>query len=147
MISYFYKNFLYLCALRGITPSQFSAQTGIGRSTTSAWKRGTQPFDSTLEKTANFFGVAASNMVDIDMQSLQWRKDEMKAKAEAEKAQAEKENPSSVREADIKTALADNDLIKMALFGTMAVTERMWMQLFKYGRFIASTEVDDGESG
>lgn len=63
----FYERFTELCDQRGITPSRAARDIGLSRSTASAWKSGTYPTGTVLNRLASYFNVPVSYLTgEID---------------------------------------------------------------------------------
>ena len=60
----FYHNFINLCNKRGISPSAAAEEMGYQRSVVTRWSKGTAPRQATIQRVADFFGVAVSELTE-----------------------------------------------------------------------------------
>lgn len=60
----FYKNYLSLCAKANKTPSAVATAIGLSNAAASGWKKGKEPTDATLQKLADYFGVAVEALTE-----------------------------------------------------------------------------------
>lgn len=58
----FWENFLNLCNKINKTPNAVVKELGISSGSITAWKNGRLPYDSTLLKIANYFGVTVGQL-------------------------------------------------------------------------------------
>ena len=63
-ITTFYKNYVRLCAQKGVSLSAAAEHNGLSRTTPNGWKKGKYPSDVTLEKLATYFEVAVSELTE-----------------------------------------------------------------------------------
>lgn len=68
-MSRFWNTFEMLCAKRNATPTYVAAQCGIGKSTTTGWRRGAIPQKAQLESIAKYFGISVDDLLGYDSQS------------------------------------------------------------------------------
>lgn len=61
-MSTFYKNYLRLCAIKGVAPSAAALEVGLSRTSANGWKNGKMPYDATLQKLADYFGVTVEEL-------------------------------------------------------------------------------------
>ena len=59
----FYKNYVVLCARRGVSLSAAAEAVGLSRTSPNGWKKGKNPNDSTLAKLADYFGVSVAALL------------------------------------------------------------------------------------
>lgn len=64
----FWKNFLELCNKRETTPTAVVVELGLSRGSVTAWKEGKVPYQRTLSKIANYFGVTIEFLLMNDPQ-------------------------------------------------------------------------------
>ena len=57
-LSYFYDNYVSLCAKIKKSPSYVAEAVGLSRTSPNGWKIGKQPTDVNLQKIADYFGVS-----------------------------------------------------------------------------------------
>lgn len=72
----FKRNFIKICASKGVSPSKVMADLGFSSSVFSEWSDSTVPRNSTVRKIADYFGVSVDFLLSAD--------DEKKPPAEAE---------------------------------------------------------------
>lgn len=53
----FWDNFVILCNKKGKSPNGACAELGFSKNTATKWKHGSVPYDTTLQKIADYFGV------------------------------------------------------------------------------------------
>ena len=58
----FYDNFIKTCNMRGISPSAALIEAGIDKSAGTRWKNGKYPTDATIQKLADYFGIAKTDL-------------------------------------------------------------------------------------
>lgn len=56
-MSTFYKNYVKLCAEKGVSSSAVAEKIGLSRTSPHGWKKGKMPSDVNLQKIADYFGV------------------------------------------------------------------------------------------
>jgi transcriptional regulator with XRE-family HTH domain len=56
-LSTFYKNYIKLCAEKGVSSSAVAEKIGLSRTSPHGWKKGKMPSDVNLQKIADYFGV------------------------------------------------------------------------------------------
>lgn len=67
----FYDIFEKLCNEKGVTPTQAGRDNGIAQGVVSMWKkRGSTPKAETVQKLADYFGVAPRDLTDCDSFSV-----------------------------------------------------------------------------
>lgn len=59
----FYKNYVRLCAERGVSASAAAESVGLSRTSPNGWKSGKNPSDTTLAKLAAYFGVSVDDLI------------------------------------------------------------------------------------
>lgn len=59
----FYNNFLALCRQKNVSPTAAANAIGLSNATVSRWKKGSVPFDATLHKIADYFGVTVEDLL------------------------------------------------------------------------------------
>lgn len=59
----FYKNYVRLCAEKGVSASAAAESVGLSRTSPNGWKSGKKPSDTTLAKLAAYFGVSIDDLV------------------------------------------------------------------------------------
>lgn len=53
-----------LCVAEGISPSALCAKLGFSNATSTKWRKGATPHDTTLKKIADYFGVSVDFLLD-----------------------------------------------------------------------------------
>lgn len=59
----FYTNLIALCKEHGTNPTALSRQLGLSSGLPTAWRNGTVPYNSTLKKIADHFGITVDNLL------------------------------------------------------------------------------------
>lgn len=59
----FYNNFLQMCIKKGVAPSKASVDIGLSKAAAACWKKGKLPYDTTLEKLAEYFGCTVADLL------------------------------------------------------------------------------------
>lgn len=59
----FYLNYVRLCNKTGKKPSAVAEELGMSRAAVNGWKKGSTPNDATLQKIADYFGVAIAEIL------------------------------------------------------------------------------------
>ena len=59
----FYKNYVRLCAEKGVSASAAAESVGLSRTSPNGWKSGKNPSDTTLAKLAAYFGVNVDDLI------------------------------------------------------------------------------------
>ena len=59
----FYKNYVRLCAEKGVSASAAAESVGLSRTSPNGWKSGKNPSDTTLAKLAAYFGVSVDDLI------------------------------------------------------------------------------------
>lgn len=59
----FWDNFVILCNKKGKSPNGACAELGFSKNTATKWKHGSVPYDTTLKKIADYFGVSVSYLL------------------------------------------------------------------------------------
>ncbi len=59
----FYKNYVRLCAKKGVSASAAAEGVGLSRTSPNGWKSGKNPSDTTLAKLAAYFGVSVDDLI------------------------------------------------------------------------------------
>lgn len=67
----FYTQFIKLCNKHEVDPSIVAEAIGKNRSSATAWKRGSQPKDTTLAALAEYFGVDVSFFSDNSADNIE----------------------------------------------------------------------------
>lgn len=62
----FYNKFLKLCNEANKAPSAVAEELGLKRSAVTKWSRGSIPRQATLQKIANYFGIAVEELLSDD---------------------------------------------------------------------------------
>lgn len=62
-MSYFYENYVSLCAKIKKSPSYVAEAVGLSRTSPNGWKKGKQPTDVNLQKIADYFGVTVEELI------------------------------------------------------------------------------------
>lgn len=77
----FYDRYLFLCKMRGISPSRAAVEMGINKGNVSTWKKsGYTPRGEALNKIAEYFGVSVDYLLtgeEIEKAPAQGEGDEM----------------------------------------------------------------------
>lgn len=60
----FYKNYVRLCAAKGVSLSRAATDIGLSRTAPNGWKNGKIPSDTTLTKIADYFKVTADSLME-----------------------------------------------------------------------------------
>ncbi len=69
----FYEKINHLCALKGISMTEFTKRIGASQSNVTSWKAGSRPRPKTVKTAADFFGVDISYFSegDVSVQTVQ----------------------------------------------------------------------------
>lgn len=59
----FWTQFTYLCASVGKSPNAVASELGIASGSITAWSKGTQPRNATVNKIAKYFGVTTQYLL------------------------------------------------------------------------------------
>ena len=59
----FWKIFLELCNQKGISPTAVVVELGLSRGSVTSWKDGKIPYQRTLAKIADYFGVSVDYLL------------------------------------------------------------------------------------
>lgn len=59
----FWETFLKLCNEINKSPNAVASDLGISSGSVTAWKKGRKPYDSTLNKLADYFGVGVGQLL------------------------------------------------------------------------------------
>lgn len=62
----FWDNFVILCNKKGKSPNGACAELGFSKNTATKWKHGSVPYDTTLQKIADYFGVTVAYLKGIE---------------------------------------------------------------------------------
>lgn len=92
----FYKNYVRLCAQKGVSPSAAAEAVGLSRTSPNGWKKGKNPNDLTLAKLADYFGV-----LDVDL--LAEEKEKSPAPESAELTETQKKAFDLIMQLDEKS--------------------------------------------
>lgn len=82
----FWGNFVTICNEKNISPNKACADLGLSTATSTKWKNGAQPRDTTLRKIADYFGVTVEYLIgketekpirsdeaiELDRQNIRW---------------------------------------------------------------------------
>lgn len=68
-MSKFWNAFEALCQKRSVTPTYVAGQCGIGKSTTTRWRKGSIPQKAQLELIAKYFGVSVDYLLGYENES------------------------------------------------------------------------------
>ena len=85
----FWKNFLILCNERGISPTAVVVELGLSRGSVTSWKEGKMPYQRTLQKLANYFGVTVDYLLGNDATHARVNTNEKKPADDGELSEAE----------------------------------------------------------
>lgn len=66
----FWKNFMDLCAKKGVSPTSVARDLGLSTGTTSAWRKGAEPRISTKREIAEYFGVPVTHFMEDEPQDV-----------------------------------------------------------------------------
>lgn len=58
----FWKNFVYLCEERKVSPNAVCDELGLSNATATKWKQGAMPRNTTLKRIADYFGVPVERL-------------------------------------------------------------------------------------
>lgn len=64
----FWKNFISLCANKGVSPNAVAAELHLSSGSVTAWKGGTVPRETTLKKIAAYFNVSVDSLIGFNAQ-------------------------------------------------------------------------------
>lgn len=116
MGSIFFERYSELCKAKGETPNSVAKVIGVSSGSVTAWKNGTAPRSSTLEKIADFLGVSVGYLLGS-------------------------EKGSAPAQAGVR-AVNDED-IKFALFGGDGeITDAMYDEVRNFAAFVKQRERD-----
>lgn len=61
----FYERFVYLCEMRGVTPSRAAIDAGLSKSTVTKWKNdpSSRPTGTVIDKLTRYFGISISELL------------------------------------------------------------------------------------
>lgn len=59
----FWENFVKICNDKNISPNKACADLGLSKATSTKWKNGSQPRDTTMRKIADYFGVTVDYLI------------------------------------------------------------------------------------
>lgn len=59
----FWKNFIALCAEKGVKPNQVTKALGLSTAAATQWKNGSVPHPTTIKKLADYFGVTVEYLI------------------------------------------------------------------------------------
>ena len=62
-LSYFYDNYVSLCAKVKKSPSFVAEAIGLSRTSPNGWKKGKQPTDVNLQKIADYFDITVEELI------------------------------------------------------------------------------------
>lgn len=62
----FYEIFKKLCLDNGISEMQVAQDCGISKAAIATWRKGTQPYNKTIKKLADYFNVSPSYLMGIE---------------------------------------------------------------------------------
>ena len=112
----FYDRFLYLCNLRGVSPSRAAVDAGISKSLVTKWKSNNieVPSPDVLKKLAKYFSIPVSELLG----------------EETEKAPAETG----------KRKVSDEDIMFALFRGREGITEEMYEEVRKFADYVALRE-------
>lgn len=60
----FFENIKKLCAVNGISVTTLAIDLGLSRSTSSGWRKGSQPRGKTLKMIADYFDVTVDRLIE-----------------------------------------------------------------------------------
>ena len=60
----FYEKILGLCAAKGISLSKLNETMGLSNATATKWKKGAIPYNNTMFKLAQYFGIETDFLTD-----------------------------------------------------------------------------------
>ena len=66
----FFEKINHLCALKGISITEFTKQIGASQSNVTSWKAGSHPRSKTIKTAADFFGVPVSYFDETTNQTI-----------------------------------------------------------------------------
>lgn len=113
----FYERFVYLCEMRGVTPSRAAIDAGLSKSTVTKWKNdpSSRPTGTVIEKLTKYFGLSISELL------------------------GEKEEDSVPRQ-------PTDAEIKFALFGGSGdITDAMYEEVLSFAAFVKEREAKKKE--
>jgi transcriptional regulator with XRE-family HTH domain len=65
----FWDNYYNLCIQKGISPNRAAKDMNISSGTVTEWKKGRVPQMATVKKVADYFGVTAEQLLNIEKKS------------------------------------------------------------------------------
>lgn len=62
----FYEIFKKLCLDNGLSEMQVAQDCGISKASIATWRKGTQPYNKTIKKLADYFQVSPSYLIGME---------------------------------------------------------------------------------